>query len=148
MQTVTEMKELSETKEEQHEEAAAFAIWDCGSPLYDSYELASLSHLIERHLMKLPPSLGGSKRLTARFSHHPFDVTVTPATISVSTSNTRAKESSSSSLISSFSLGGFLGSKFWKRRRFGQSKDKPKRLKTRLCCFCNKAGYGKNRTDY
>ncbi|OMO64329.1 hypothetical protein CCACVL1_21849 [Corchorus capsularis] len=135
------MNKLSETNEKQDEEATAFAIWDCGSPLYDSYELASLSHLIERHLMKLPPSLGGSKRLTARFSHHPFDVTPATATISVSTSKTRAKESSSSSLISSF--GEFLGSKFWKRRRFGTSKDKPKRLKTRLCCFCNKVGYGK-----
>lgn len=30
------------------------AIWDCGSPLYDSFELASLSHMLERHLMALP----------------------------------------------------------------------------------------------
>jgi hypothetical protein len=29
-------------------------IWDCGSPLYDSFELASLSNSLERHLMALP----------------------------------------------------------------------------------------------
>ncbi|CAN8254007.1 unnamed protein product [Cochlearia groenlandica] len=29
-------------------------IWDCGSPLYDSYELASLTHIIERNFMSLP----------------------------------------------------------------------------------------------
>ena len=84
------MRKLSETKEKNGDEAA-FDIWDCGSPLYDSYELVSLSHLIERHLMKLP-SLGGSNRLTTRFSH-PSDVTL--ATTADSTSNARAKESSS-----------------------------------------------------
>lgn len=35
-------------------------IWDCGSPLYDSFELASLSHLIERHMMTLPSSSSSS----------------------------------------------------------------------------------------
>ncbi|KAL8499731.1 hypothetical protein ACS0TY_019628 [Phlomoides rotata] len=35
-------------------------IWDCGSPLYDSYELVSWSHLIERNLMVLP-YLSGSR---------------------------------------------------------------------------------------
>ncbi|KAG2725476.1 hypothetical protein I3760_01G068300 [Carya illinoinensis] len=44
----------------------ALAIWDCGSPLYDSYELVSLAHIIERHLMKLPNISGGSKRFIAR----------------------------------------------------------------------------------
>lgn len=29
-------------------------IWDCGSPLYDSYELVAVSHLVERHFMILP----------------------------------------------------------------------------------------------
>lgn len=39
-------------------------VWDCGSPLYDSYELAALNHLLERHMMVLPPSCG-STRMTA-----------------------------------------------------------------------------------
>ncbi|XVF80201.1 hypothetical protein PTKIN_Ptkin15bG0051900 [Pterospermum kingtungense] len=126
------MRKLSETKEKNNgDDAAAFAIWDCGSPLYDSYELVSLSHLIERHLMK-PPYLGCSKRLTTRISHH-IDVTPTTSTAD-STSKARAKESSS--LMSR--LGEFLGSKFWKRKRFEQRRDKPKMLRTGTCCFCNK----------
>ncbi|XWS35873.1 hypothetical protein CRYUN_Cryun20dG0034100 [Craigia yunnanensis] len=121
------MRKLAETKEK-NGDAEAFAIWDCGSPLYDSYELVSLSYLIERHLMKLP-SLGGSNRLTTRFSH-PSDVT--SDTTTDPTSNARAKESSS--LMSS--LGEFLGSKFWKRRRFGQRRDDLKKLRTGIYCFC------------
>lgn len=34
----------------------ATRVWDCGSPLYDSSELASLSHIIDRHTMALPGS--------------------------------------------------------------------------------------------
>ena len=41
-------------------EAGAFPIWDCGSPLYDSYELVSLAYTIERHMM-VWPHLGGPK---------------------------------------------------------------------------------------
>ncbi|KAG0490574.1 hypothetical protein HPP92_007437 [Vanilla planifolia] len=40
-------------------------IWDCGSPLYDSFELASFCHVLDRHTMKLPFSLSKS---TARIS--------------------------------------------------------------------------------
>ncbi|KAH0460103.1 hypothetical protein IEQ34_010766 [Dendrobium chrysotoxum] len=29
-------------------------MWDCGSPLYDSFELSSLFHIIDKHMMKLP----------------------------------------------------------------------------------------------
>ena len=42
------MKKLGEDNQ------GVVAIWDCGSPLYDSHELASLSHLIERNTMSLP----------------------------------------------------------------------------------------------
>ncbi|KAK8639672.1 hypothetical protein V6N13_138044 [Hibiscus sabdariffa] len=115
------MERSSETKEKNgEEEEAKFAIWDCGSPLYDSYELVSLSHLIERHLMKLP-YLGSSKRLTStrtRFSYLPDAV---PSTIAdTPTRYARAKESSS--LLSS--LVEFLGSKFLKRIRFGLKRNK------------------------
>ncbi|KAK2664243.1 hypothetical protein Ddye_002817 [Dipteronia dyeriana] len=39
-------------------------VWDCGSPLYDSYEIASFGHLIDRKMMAmaLPPSPTGSNR--------------------------------------------------------------------------------------
>lgn len=46
------------------------AKWDCGSPLYDSYELVKLNHLIDRNLMEFP-SLHGS---IPTFSHHSHDV--------------------------------------------------------------------------
>ncbi|TXG50637.1 hypothetical protein EZV62_023161 [Acer yangbiense] len=41
-------------------------VWDCGSPLYDSYEIASFVHLIERKMiaLALPPSPTGSDRFT------------------------------------------------------------------------------------
>lgn len=62
------MGKIRGDEEERESEKVMIKVWDCGSPLYDSYELAALTHLIERHLMALPESLGGSKRL--RLSHH------------------------------------------------------------------------------
>uniref|UniRef100_A0A803M4W6 Uncharacterized protein n=1 Tax=Chenopodium quinoa TaxID=63459 RepID=A0A803M4W6_CHEQI len=53
-------------------------IWDCGSPLYDSYELASVTQLIERQLMFLPSSLGGSKRRLKL--HHENHIHAPPST--------------------------------------------------------------------
>jgi hypothetical protein len=29
-------------------------VWDCGSHLYDSYELVSFSHLLDRHVVLVP----------------------------------------------------------------------------------------------
>lgn len=45
-------EKMKKLVEENH--LAAIAIWDCGSPLYDSYELASLGHLLDRHTMASP----------------------------------------------------------------------------------------------
>ncbi|KAG8077429.1 hypothetical protein GUJ93_ZPchr0007g5319 [Zizania palustris] len=39
--------------------------WDCGSPLYDSFELASLYHVLESHLMMLPFPAGLDHRRAA-----------------------------------------------------------------------------------
>lgn len=41
-------------------------LWDCGSPLYDSYELVSLTHVIERHFMSLPSFAGAGKVYCSR----------------------------------------------------------------------------------
>ncbi|ONK79053.1 uncharacterized protein A4U43_C01F2420 [Asparagus officinalis] len=41
-------------KGEEEEDNNNMSIWDCGSPLYDSFELASLCHHLDRHLMTLP----------------------------------------------------------------------------------------------
>ncbi|KAK7381999.1 hypothetical protein VNO80_00620 [Phaseolus coccineus] len=64
-------------EEDQEEEEKAMAIWDCGSPLYDSHELVSLDHIIDRHLMAFPSSIGSSKHIITRFtrhSHHHHDM--------------------------------------------------------------------------
>ncbi|KAK8464938.1 hypothetical protein PHAVU_010G111500 [Phaseolus vulgaris] len=57
-------------KEEDEEEEKAMAIWDCGSPLYDSHELVSLDHIIDRHLMVFPSSIGSSKHIITTFTRH------------------------------------------------------------------------------
>ncbi|XP_019169040.1 PREDICTED: uncharacterized protein LOC109164936 isoform X2 [Ipomoea nil] len=45
--------------------AAVINVWDCGSPLYDSFELVSVAHLIERNMRALPPSPPSSGRSSA-----------------------------------------------------------------------------------
>ncbi|XP_039172076.1 uncharacterized protein LOC120294969 [Eucalyptus grandis] len=51
-----EGKEMIRAKveESEAEDGEALKVWDCGSPLYDAFELVSLSHVIERHLMAFP----------------------------------------------------------------------------------------------
>ncbi|ONI07367.1 hypothetical protein PRUPE_5G115500 [Prunus persica] len=61
------MMKKKEEKEEEEEAASAAKIWDCGSPLYDSYELASVGHILERHTMAFPffcRDSGGEDRMT------------------------------------------------------------------------------------
>lgn len=41
-------------EEREREAGEAISPWDCGSPLYDSFELTSLYHLLDRKLMTLP----------------------------------------------------------------------------------------------
>ncbi|KAJ1284589.1 hypothetical protein BS78_03G216400 [Paspalum vaginatum] len=53
----------------EEEEELVLATWDCGSPLYDSFELASLHHVLESHLMVLPfteAAASRSRRLEQR----------------------------------------------------------------------------------
>ncbi|KAL2336148.1 hypothetical protein Fmac_010594 [Flemingia macrophylla] len=60
-------------------------MWDCGSPLYDCYELVSLDHIIDRHLMAFPSSSShgsSSKSIITRLTHHndmvPYKVRISP----------------------------------------------------------------------
>ncbi|CAM8911006.1 unnamed protein product [Rhodiola kirilowii] len=39
----------------------AIGVWDCGSSLYDAFELVSFGHLLERRMMLLPNISGGSE---------------------------------------------------------------------------------------
>jgi ribosomal protein L12E/L44/L45/RPP1/RPP2 len=61
-------KEEEEEEEEEEGLAMVFAVWDCGSPLYDSFELASLHHVLESHLMVLPFS-GAATSWSRRLEH-------------------------------------------------------------------------------
>ncbi|KAJ6701831.1 SERINE/THREONINE-KINASE [Salix koriyanagi] len=56
-------------------EQAAINVWDCGSPLYDSYEIASLGHLIDRHSLALPSPCGPEKegRVVIDYASMPRD---------------------------------------------------------------------------
>ncbi|KAJ6390613.1 hypothetical protein OIU77_024762 [Salix suchowensis] len=55
------LESRKDDQQEEEDDEKALAIWDLDSSLYDSHELVSLTHLIERHLMTLP-SLGGVKK--------------------------------------------------------------------------------------
>lgn len=119
------MTKKSERTEIEAEEAS-MATWDCGSPLYDSYELVSLDHLIQRHLMVIP-SLARSKRLSSNY-YYQYDVQDT-SSLAVTRGN------SSSSIMSTFSE--FVGSKLSKW------KDKQKRSKNVLSSLCFRFGFPK-----
>lgn len=119
-------KKTSENRaigKEEEEEKAVSAIWDCGSPLYDSFELVSIIHLIERHLMVLP-SLG-----CARVSQ---SSDVVRAVRFADVAGCKCDEKGSSSIIKM--LAWFLG-----------RKDKPKKkVKARVFGCCNfNVGFGK-----
>ena len=75
MDSTATLKAKADDKEE--EEKAMLSMWDCGSPLYDSYELVSLNHLIDRHLMAFPSSLhNGSNPIINRFTNNSHDIMV------------------------------------------------------------------------
>ncbi|PIN13877.1 hypothetical protein CDL12_13482 [Handroanthus impetiginosus] len=54
------MEEIKEAADEE-----VLKIWDCGSPLYDSYELVAVSNVIERHCLALP-YLNGSREVVTQ----------------------------------------------------------------------------------
>ncbi|CAL4894947.1 unnamed protein product [Urochloa decumbens] len=44
----------SEEERKRQPPAPALSPWDCGSPLYDAFELASVYRVLDTHLMALP----------------------------------------------------------------------------------------------
>uniref|UniRef100_A0A7C8YNH5 Uncharacterized protein n=1 Tax=Opuntia streptacantha TaxID=393608 RepID=A0A7C8YNH5_OPUST len=101
--------------EERESEKVMNKVWDCGSPLYDSYELATLTHLIERHLMALPNSLGGSKRF--RLSRHNHNQNQKMMMMMVNQGSTAVMVSSSNSRKPSMQSGCVGLGRVWKRMR-------------------------------
>ncbi|KAL0428767.1 UNVERIFIED_CONTAM: hypothetical protein Sradi_0502700 [Sesamum radiatum] len=104
------MKSIQESHDEK-----GINVWDCGSPLYDSYELVAVSHVVERHLMVLPYLSGSRNAATNELDDHqkpaPDDETTT-------SSSTAAKSNSVLSFLR------------WNKRKLdGESKQKAKRQK-------------------
>ncbi|KAG5223209.1 4-hydroxy-tetrahydrodipicolinate reductase [Salix suchowensis] len=131
------MEKMLEAKKdglEQKQEEKTLAIWDLGSPLYDSYEVVALTHLIERQLMTLP-YLGGSERLSSKmFSSACDDHAVALAALLEPDmgSRKRARSSTFSSLIE------FARRQLRKRRSWIGSNNregKSKKLKAGHCGF-------------
>ncbi|KAF9685908.1 hypothetical protein SADUNF_Sadunf03G0103400 [Salix dunnii] len=62
-------------EEKRKAEQSAVDAWDWGSPLYDSYEIASLGHVIDRHSLALPFPSGPDEegRHVIQYSSTPRD---------------------------------------------------------------------------
>lgn len=123
---VANMKIREEEEDEKKEdEDEALKIWDCGSPLYDSYELVALNHVIDRHLMELP-CLSGSRKdiIISHESSH----------AEAATSN-KVKGSSMKNFFS-----GLMERKVgWKRKHAdGGRREEPKKVKWGIIKICNR----------
>ncbi|MED6160713.1 hypothetical protein PIB30_053950 [Stylosanthes scabra] len=72
------LKNCEDEKKEEEEVVGGIAspLWDCGSPLYDSFELVTLSHIIDRHTVVLPHLSGSKKAIShgSESSHHHHEV--------------------------------------------------------------------------
>ncbi|KAJ9171488.1 hypothetical protein P3X46_014849 [Hevea brasiliensis] len=130
------MRKTLESQENEKGEEKALPIWDLGSPLYDSYELVSLCHHIERHLMILP-SLGGSRTSPPP---RPRKICPVPGTaLFLGSDHTHCR----SSMVNPWSE--FLKARLWRRRMNGighSLKEKPEKAKAGvlLCGFHNSFG--------
>ena len=99
--------EKMNVNQEEEDDGKSMKIWDCGSPLYDAYELVALSHVVERNIMILPYLSGSRQEETA----------VSSTASSVETTSERS------------SVLGFFSRKVWKRKRDGEREHRAKRHK-------------------
>ncbi|KAH7850434.1 hypothetical protein Vadar_032826 [Vaccinium darrowii] len=104
------------------DEGIIMKVWDCGSPLYDSYELASLGHVIDRHVLALP-FLSGSWRPVKQISH-------SSAVFPIAEEEIESKKAKGCSMVSC--VGDLLEKFLWKRR---QKEEKP--MKVMNSGFCS-----------
>ncbi|KAF9614942.1 hypothetical protein IFM89_021372 [Coptis chinensis] len=115
------------------QEEETMAVWDCGSPLYDAFELASLGHLIDRHLMILPNSVKGSKRWSC---NRVSDVTdsISPSTLRSRQAvfATKSKGSSKRGLLREF-----VGEDVWKGGYREGKKKQAKSIKIGFHLLCS-----------
>ncbi|XP_054796064.1 uncharacterized protein LOC129301528 [Prosopis cineraria] len=117
------MRRLQKMTRTYEKEESGFPIWDCGSPLYDSYELVSLTHLIERHMMALP-SPGGSRQINREFCD---------------AADLRSSGKAGGSSVAN-RVGGFLVNWVWKRKR---KKEKHRKVRTGFSGICDTIAWWK-----
>lgn len=136
-------------------------IWDCGSPLYDSYELVSVTHIIDRHLMSLPYQLSGrSKRnvFLARSLSRANDQVVPTTTIASNSSSRKGTppscEASASAAMVATSFDYFdVIRKLWKKKvnlgitGTGRRKEHPEKTRTWLSALLKRIGFRKKRNN-
>lgn len=106
-------------------------LWDCGSPLYDSYELVSLTHIIERHFMSLPSLAGAGKVCCSR---SPSDL----GEIANRAASTVVDLCCSSDSTTGKLLCGAFGTKWWKRKKNTVDSYKHKKKKKMFCRIFSK----------
>ncbi|OVA00847.1 hypothetical protein BVC80_1075g19 [Macleaya cordata] len=129
---MTKIEEEQEEGNEEQEEEEDISVWDCGSPLYDSFELVSLNNLIDRNLAALPFSVG-SKRLS-------------DGSDSIRSSLSRSETGSNTTIQWSTSKVGSvmsepMGRTMLKRKINVERKEKAKRLKIGFRGFCFPFGF-------
>lgn len=88
MGDIQEFDEEKKAEEEQKEDGLASKIWDCGSPLYDSYELVSIAHVLDMHQMIFPYAINRSTRLVIHPSSYSPSSSV-PQSLTMSHSSRR-----------------------------------------------------------
>lgn len=108
--------------EKEEQDQAAVSIWDCGSPLYDSYELVSFTYFIERHMMVLPSSILSSQFESSTSKTH---VMVLPSSERHGSSTSRSSEKETTIM---------------KMKKFFHIKDKVKKARNRFYSFLARIG--------
>ncbi|KAL0373780.1 UNVERIFIED_CONTAM: hypothetical protein Sradi_3293700 [Sesamum radiatum] len=106
------IQESHDRKEADDEEA--LKIWDCGSPLYDSYELVAVSNVIERHLMELPYL--NRNRSSRKVANQRGSLMLSP--VKPAADGTGSKNWSKFSVLSF--LSGLVEGHVWKRKMEGK----------------------------
>ncbi|XP_050238722.1 uncharacterized protein LOC126688161 [Mercurialis annua] len=134
---------LQDSRENEKEnEEKNLAVWDLGSPLYDSYEVVTLSHLIERHLMILP-SFGSSRISNNKIS--PDDHVAVSTTLVVSSGAGNGGRDDRRSLVKS--LSGYVRAKLRRNRR-NAGDEKPEKVKRKLRRgFSDRFGFSQSRRN-
>lgn len=118
-----------ENKNGEEEEEVIKKIWDCGSPLYDSYELVAITNIIERHLVLLP-YLSGSRKDDVATTHPQLCLFPSPVTPPADAAAGGGGGGKWVGLLSEI-LEGLM----WKREIDIERKHKGEKLQSGVACF-------------